>query len=49
MFEFTIPEKGMYMLVDHDNLSQIPNGLAIPFVAEDALVTKSHNLSKVVH
>lgn len=49
MFEFTIPEKGMYMLVDHDKLSQIPNGLAIPIVAQDAVVTKPDNLSKVTH
>lgn len=34
MFEFTIPEQGNYLLVDHDKLSQLPNGLVIPFVAK---------------
>jgi nitrite reductase (NO-forming) len=33
MFEFTVPEAGKYVLVDHDKLSQLPNGLAIPIVA----------------
>lgn len=33
MFEFTIPEEGTYLLVDHDKLSQLPNGLVIPLVA----------------
>lgn len=34
MFEFTIPEPGSYLLVDHDKLSQLPNGLVISFVAK---------------
>lgn len=34
MFEFTIPEQGNYLLVDHDKLSQLPNGLVISFVAK---------------
>lgn len=37
MFEFTVPEAGNYLLVDHDKLSQLPNGLAIPIVARQAL------------
>jgi hypothetical protein len=49
MFEFMIPEKGTYMLVDHDKLSQIPNGLAIPIVARQAVVAKPAALSKVAH
>ena len=49
MFEFVIPEKGTYMLVDHDKLSQIPNGLAIPIVARQAVVAKPAALSKVAH
>lgn len=49
MFEFTIPEKGTYMLVDHDKLSQIPNGLAIPIVAREGAAAKPHNLSNVAH
>jgi len=49
MFEFVIPEKGTYMLVDHDKLSQIPNGLAIPIVARQAVVAKPDALSKVAH
>ncbi len=49
MFEFTIPEKGTYMLVDHDKLSQIPNGLAIPIVAREAVAAKPRNVSKVAH
>jgi hypothetical protein len=36
MFEFTIPEEGNYLLVDHDKLSQLPNGLVIPIVARKA-------------
>jgi nitrite reductase (NO-forming) len=47
MFEFVIPEKGTYMLVDHDKLSQIPNGLAIPIVAREATAGKRSSLSKV--
>lgn len=34
MFEFSIPEPGSYLLVDHDKLSQLPNGLVISFVAK---------------
>lgn len=34
MFEFTAPEAGHYLLVDHNLLSQLPNGLGIPFIAE---------------
>lgn len=49
LFEFTIPEKGTYMLVDHDKLSQIPNGLAIPIVAQEAVAAKPSSVSKVVH
>lgn len=33
MFEFRLPEKGMYMLVDHDNLRFLNYGFAIPFMA----------------
>lgn len=33
MFEFRVPEPGNYLLVDHDKLSQLPNGLGIPIVA----------------
>lgn len=32
--EFKIPEAGTYLLVDHDNLAQLPNGYVIPFVAK---------------
>src|SRR6516225_5991266 len=49
MFEFVIPEKGTYMLVDHDKLSQIPNPLAIPIVAREAVAAKTSTLSKVAH
>ncbi len=45
MFEFTIPEKGMYMMVDHDKLSQIPNGLALSIVARQAVAAKSGSVS----
>ena len=45
MFEFVIPEKGTYMLVDHDKLSQIPNGLAIAIVAREAVAAKPGNLT----
>jgi nitrite reductase (NO-forming) len=34
MFEFTLPEAGTYMVVDHDKLAQLANGLAIPIVAK---------------
>ena len=33
MFELTVPEPGKYLLVDHDKLSQLPNGLGIPIMA----------------
>jgi len=33
-FEFRLPEKGMYTLVDHDNLRFLPLGFAIPFEAK---------------
>jgi len=49
MFEFVILEKGTYMLVDHDKLSQIPNGLAIPIVAREALAVKPGTLSTIAH
>lgn len=49
MFEFVILEKGTYMLVDHDKLSQIPNGLAIPIVAREALAGKPGTLSTIAH
>lgn len=49
MFEFVIPEKGTYMLVDHDKLSQIPNGLAIPIVAREAVAGKPGTLATVAH
>ena len=49
MFEFVIPEKGTYMLVDHDKLSQIPNGLAIPILAREAVTGTTRTLSAVAH
>jgi hypothetical protein len=33
MLEFRLPEDGMYMLVDHDNLRFLNYGFAIPFMA----------------
>jgi nitrite reductase (NO-forming) len=33
-FELRLPEQGMYMLVDHDNLRFLPLGMAIPLMAE---------------
>jgi len=33
-FELTLPEKGSYMLVDHDNLRFLPYGMMIDLVAE---------------
>ncbi len=48
MFEFTIPAKGTYMIVDHDKLSQIPNGLAIPIVAREAVAAKQNSAPKTV-
>jgi nitrite reductase (NO-forming) len=49
MFEFTIPEKGSYMLVDHDKLSQIPNGLAISIDARGALAANHNGMANVMH
>jgi nitrite reductase (NO-forming) len=49
MFEFTIPEAGSYMLVDHDKLSQLPNGLAIPIIAGQAVAAKPGAMSSVKH
>ena len=50
MFEFVIPEKGTYMLVDHDKLSQIPNGLAISIIAGEAMAARAAGtLSKMAH
>ena len=34
VFEFRVPEKGMYMLVDHDNLRFLPFGFGIGFMAD---------------
>lgn len=34
IFEFTASEPGNFLLVDHNFLSQLPNGLAIPFSAQ---------------
>ncbi|MGH7779117.1 MAG: multicopper oxidase domain-containing protein [Candidatus Binataceae bacterium] len=34
MIEFTLPEAGTYLLVDHDHLSFLPTGFVIPFVAK---------------
>jgi hypothetical protein len=33
MFELTVPQPGKYLLVDHDKLSQLANGLGLPIVA----------------
>lgn len=33
MLEFRLPEDGMYMFVDHDNLRYLPTGFAIGFMA----------------
>ena len=49
MFEVKIPETGKYLLVDHDKLSQLPNGLVIPIVAREAVAAKAATQSKVVH
>jgi len=35
MIEFRLPEKGMFMFVDHDNLRYLPYGFAIGFMATD--------------
>ncbi len=45
MFEFTVRDKGTYMMVDHDKLSQLPNGLALSIVARDAVAEKSGTVS----
>jgi nitrite reductase (NO-forming) len=37
MIEFRLPEKGMYMLVDHDNLRYLNYGFAIPFMAGEEM------------
>lgn len=37
MFEFTLPEPGTFMVVDHDKLSQIANGLALPIAARQVV------------
>jgi nitrite reductase (NO-forming) len=34
MFEFFIPEAGVYPFVDHDKLAYLPYGLALAFVTE---------------
>jgi nitrite reductase (NO-forming) len=34
MFEFYIPEAGVYPFVDHDKLAYLPLGLALPFATE---------------
>lgn len=34
MIEFRTPQKGMYMLVDHDNLRYLPYGFAVGFMSE---------------
>jgi hypothetical protein len=31
--DFTIPEPGKFLLVDHDELTHLPEGFVIPFVA----------------
>lgn len=36
LFEFTAPEEGNYLIVDHNLLSQLPNGLGIPILARQA-------------
>jgi hypothetical protein len=35
MFEFYIPEEGVYPFVDHDKLAFLPYGLALPFGTGD--------------
>jgi hypothetical protein len=32
--EFTVPEAGTYLLVDHDHLSDLPTGFVIPFAVQ---------------
>jgi nitrite reductase (NO-forming) len=34
IIEFTVPEAGTYLLVDHDHLSYLPTGFVIPFEVE---------------
>src|SRR5579885_270781 len=34
MIEFTVPEAGSYMLVDHDHLAYMPTGFVLPFAAQ---------------
>ena len=34
IIEFTVPEAGSYVLVDHDHLSYMTSGFALPFVAK---------------
>jgi nitrite reductase (NO-forming) len=36
MLEFRVPDEGMYMMVDHDQLRFLPYGFAIAFMAEPA-------------
>jgi len=35
IFEFYIPEEGVYPFVDHDKLAFLPFGLALPFATGD--------------
>jgi len=34
IIEFTVPEAGTYLLVDHDHLNYLPTGFVIPFAAQ---------------
>jgi FtsP/CotA-like multicopper oxidase with cupredoxin domain len=34
IIEFTVPEAGTYLLVDHDHLSYLPTGFVMPFTAK---------------
>jgi nitrite reductase (NO-forming) len=49
MFEFTLPEAGTYMIVDHDKLAQLANGLAIPIVANPLAAGKPGAMSNATH
>ncbi|MGE5218308.1 MAG: multicopper oxidase domain-containing protein [Chloroflexota bacterium] len=49
MFEFTVPEKGTYLLVDHDKLSQLPNGLVIPIMAREQVAGKPGKITNAAH
>ena len=49
MFEFTLPEAGTYMIVDHDKLAQLANGLAIAIVADPPAGAKPGSLSSAAH